>query len=228
MITRLRVMVLLLVLVVCFGTASAARAADFEWTDNFWGRSTDAGNRMGYEYLQDVIDSQGSAVNAQTGYLTDPDPYYWSNSGYSSQFTLNLELAGYANNNIMGYYQGSGAGNLVYTPVFLGQDGPGAAASAVINGNFGLYLKTADNNIFYTDRFLNNNGSHAPQGLVYALEQGTKWMVGWEDMKFATGDNDFQDMVVTVTAAPEPVSSALFIIGGIGLYLVRRKKISAF
>jgi hypothetical protein len=137
---------------------------------------------------------------------------------------MNMELAGYANGNIMGYYQDAGSGNLSYTPIFLGLDSPGTTVSTVINGNFGLYLQTTDNNIWYTDRFLNNNGSYAPQGLVYELEQGTKWMVAWEDLKFATGDNDYQDMVVTMTAAPEPLSAVLLIIGGVGLYFARNRR----
>jgi len=216
-------LIVAVVMLVCLGTTSFAQAEDFEWSDNFWGRSVDEGNRMGYEYIQDLINGQGYSVNAQNGYVTNPDPFYLTGQG-DSTFTLNLELAGNANSNILGYYQLDGSGNKLYTQIFGGLDSAGVVKSATITGNFGLYLQTKNNDIWYTDRFLNNNDISAPQGLVYELENNSKWMVAWEDLKFGTGDNDYQDMVVTVTATPEPAASALFLIGGMAMFALLRRK----
>lgn len=220
----LKYLVVAVVMLVCLANPSFAQADDFQWTDDFWGRSTDPGNLMGYEYIQNLMNAQGySSVNAQNDYITSPDPFYLTGQG-ESVFTLNLELAGNANSNILGYYQLNDQGNKLYTQIFAGTDVAGVVKSATITGYFGLYLQTPDNNIWYTDRFLNLNDQHAPQGLVYELENNSKWMVAWEDLKFQTGDNDYQDMVVTVTATPEPAASALFLIGGMAMFALLRRK----
>jgi hypothetical protein len=142
---------------------------------------------------------------------------------------LLTEVAGYANYNIVGWYQETGA-----SPVLTNDgihdgvvfDGPASAGDAAIitfsrpRTKFGFYLNRTSPSpvMFYTNRILNAKSSvHPPfdgnvQALVYDVSAWTApntWLVCWEDLdsgplpgpygKAAT-DNDYNDCVFEVTA----------------------------
>lgn len=195
------------------GTASAS--------DIQWGRSNDAGNLMGYEYIQGILNSLGySSINAKTDYTTDMS---WSLPG-TTNFRIEAEYAWNANWNEFGYYQNGAKKKIFRNEIFDGGDTTGAVASEEIVGNFGLYLNNVNNENWYTDSSLNKNGGYYPQALVYTLDAGSKWLVAWEDTNYRYADRDYQDMVVTVTATPEPAAAVLFIAGGGLLAALRLKK----
>jgi len=189
-------------------------------SDIQWGRSYDAGNLMGYEYIQNILNDLGySSINAKTDYTTN---MYWSLPG-TTNFRIEAEYAWNANWNEFGYYQNGAKKKIFRNEIFDGGDTTGAVASEEIAGNFGLYLNNVNNENWYTDSSLNKNSGSYPQALVYTLDAGSKWLVAWEDTNYCYADRDYQDMVVTVTATPEPVAAVLFVVGG-GLLATLRFK----
>jgi hypothetical protein len=189
--------------------------------ESIFGRSTDAGNYMGYVYIQDWLNANGySAIEAKTDYTRGGnDKFYWDKDEMT--FNIALENAGYADENVLGAYFRKD-GEIKTRQIFSGTDGVGDSRTMNLR-DFGLYLTTPQGNTWYTYRFWNED--EAAQALIYTLEDGKKWLVCWEDKAYnACGtDRDFNDMMVTVTATPEPLSAGLFILGGGVLAVLRRK-----
>ncbi|MDD5173733.1 MAG: DUF4114 domain-containing protein [Candidatus Omnitrophica bacterium] len=213
-----------------------------------WGTSSDDG-RDGRAWLVDWLvdpsnggyfssDAAGrtAAWNyASSNYIdyTESNPFYFTGS-VPTTYKIEQEVAGYAARNMMGYYlkpQGGGPyPHRTYGLIFNGWDDSDTPAKTFTATNdFGLYLYTPEIKIWYTDLYVNSNNS--PQGLIYQLPDihgdGTKeWLVAWEDLNYQSGsDRDFNDMYVKVsTVTPEPVSSALFILGGAALGIKRFRK----
>lgn len=226
-----RISVVLLALVVIMVCPNLAHA---RFNVN-WGDSKDTPHVKGYNYLATwLVDNSyfnnfsDAKTFAKTGYIgyksADMDPFYFSMPGLSTTFNVVQEIAGYANSNILGYYQGSGASKTL-TQLFSGtENGP---KTVNVTGSFGLYLNTPENKFWYTDR--KENKFWNPQALVYELVKGKEWLVAWEDLDAGLcggGDRDYNDMYVKVTATPEPIGAALFVLGAgaLGIIKSRRKK----
>ncbi|MCA9406039.1 MAG: PEP-CTERM sorting domain-containing protein [Candidatus Omnitrophica bacterium] len=207
-----------------------------------WGVSWDGGVGTGYNDVAKWLVNNGyyndfgeATAFAQSGYIghdvADPDPFFWSFNNIPVEFQIVYENAGFANQNTFGYYTGIGDEKNL-SQIFNGiENGP---KELLIGDDFGLYLKTPLHNTWFTDRsensaqqmgILENPGGNA-QALIYELKQNQQWLVAWEDLdatKLKQADRDFNDMYALVTVVPEPISSALFLLGG-GVLAARRFK----
>jgi len=165
--------------------------------------------------LQKMVDAYIGApgmINVTTDYIGahagELDPWFWV--GPSFPVLMITEVAGNANNNVLGWYKETG-----YMPtidgiddgvVFTGPEGVGASHVVAFPGGmqkFGFYLDPVNpgapagtpHQYFFTNRFLNDKGPggtgaiHAPydgdvQALVYDVSKwkGTNtWLVCFED-----------------------------------------------
>jgi hypothetical protein len=136
------------------------------------------------------------------------------------------EIAGYANTNTFGYYT-LGAGNSpVLNQIFSGSDGTGANNSFALNpaAEFGFYLGVPNTgNTYFTDKSLNlGNEIHAA---IFQVDTSNTYILGFEDLRLANSDKDYQDMIVKVniSAVPEPSIMLLFGSGLAGLGLFRKR-----
>lgn len=184
---------------------------------------------VGSASLQNYLDGVGESINVATDQV---DIAVWTtDASGNSLFTLMLELAGYANDNVIGIYNADEAVPTLF-PVFPGSAGPGyfAVVSFQAGGNlvvnlfnnsagfigstayagvnasaFGLYL-SGPGGTFYTED--GRNGGVA-QALTFA---GTgvnfgQWWMAWEDLPGPGGD--FDDAVLLLESiAPVPTQAA--------------------
>ena len=200
-----------------------------------WGNSDDNGLK-GYQqigqwfvengYYEDLSTAEAFAKTGYLGYASN-DPFYWN---ITSPFATEIvqEIAGNSNLNKLGYYTGGGHFKNMMQLFSGTENGPRTLA---INQMFGLYLETPEN-IWYTDRgendlqtgLLRESGGNA-QSLIYELIPNTEWLIAWEDLDatLINSDRDFNDMYVKLTVVPEPVSSALFLLGG-SMFVSRIRK----
>jgi hypothetical protein len=75
---------------------------------------------------------------------------------------------------------------------------------------FGFYLSdTQSGSLFYSVDSLNPAGT--AQTLAFLNAASGWWTLGFEDTKYGTGDDDFQDAMIQFTPVPEPAS--LFLLG---------------
>jgi hypothetical protein len=243
-----KVLFLIVLMAVSLVTFSTSFAYDYNpatspWGQSLDGKAPDGSGKWGYQWVQSWLDNHydshgnayGSTINAQTGYesLSGAPMAFW-NSG-TDTFEIQAEVAGYATSNKVGYYyllgnnQNSTIQPLNQLPlIFTGPETAGASHTLTLTQAFGLYMTTPEGKTWYTYRDFNSpyqsGVTKAPQALIYTLEPGKKWLVCWEDLNWSCGDRDFNDMYMTVKAVPEPVSSALFLIGGAGLAVARSRR----
>jgi hypothetical protein len=152
---------------------------------------------------------------------------------------LRLEVAGYASRNELGWYRlGSPLGEELLNPIFRGPDSAGASASFDVTGDFGLYLKNATGQIFFTESFRNRTGSETDKQIQHfaifgssLLPGSQNYFIGVEDLARAnTGiENvgDYNDMVFTISAIPAPASALLFGVGVAALGMRHRREKTA-
>jgi hypothetical protein len=208
-----------------FVLGGSAFASNWDSSMGVFGTSSwDGGSAP--SWIQSWLNTNGySGINASTDYVISTTPFYWTGNGYPTNFTIQEEVAGYKDQNTVGFYQGA---NYAQTQIFAGPDSQYVNMTKLVNltGPFGLYIHTPEGNTFYSDRFLNGQQTgvnNAPQVLIYTLKNNSKWLVAFEDLNWASGDKDFNDHMLTMTATPEPISASLFLLGGAGLAIYRKR-----
>jgi hypothetical protein len=156
-------------------------------------------------------------------------PYFGTNAGGaaafsltsngSSQAALKIEIAGNANVNVFGWYDKSNPS--ILHPIFNGPASAGATATFSPTASYGFYLTTAEDGTFTTES--------SDQHFAIFMASDGYWL-GMEDLAFRepTGapksDKDYNDMIVKVTPAPEPMTLLLLGAGLVGLAGLRRKE----
>lgn len=228
------------VMVLFCGNHNAFAEFDVDW-GNSWdsGLQEYTGDQLIAQWLvdNDYYGDLGAAEDfASTGYIgygaSDPDPYFWDLQG---PFTIEIvhENAGFADENTLGYYCYT---DHPKTQIFSGtESGPKTLS---VSHAFGLYIETPQHKTWYTDRnahywkqkrknVINEEGGD-PQAVIYELKPNQEWLIAWEDLDATQKrtDNDYNDMYVklSATVVPEPVSSALFLMGGGLLTAVRARR----
>jgi hypothetical protein len=166
--------------------------------------------------LQSIVDARygPGLIDVTTDYIGadagDPDPWYWVDAGFTA-FIVS-EVAGNANQNVVGWYQETGVAPVIDGVndgvVFTGPANPSNPAVFVPLGgvvNFGFYMNpngpggsinAPEPELFFTNRTYNDLGPsgagaiHAPfdgdvQALVYDISAFTApntWLVCFEDL----------------------------------------------
>jgi hypothetical protein len=166
--------------------------------------------------LQGILDARYGAGNIDVvnDYIgkagSDPDPFTWSGLSFNS--LLIREVAGHANNNILGWYKETGAAPVIDGTddgvVFNGPQSAGALTMVTLgpgNTPFGFYINPNGPNsstnapepeLFFTNRLFNDRGPdgtgavHVPtdgdvQAIVFdvsAWTQPNTWVVCFEDL----------------------------------------------
>jgi hypothetical protein len=159
----------------------------------------------------------------------------WDAAGVQS-FIVD-EIAGNANLNTFGYYDEStvnGQSVVNRTEICTGPD------SNVTNGianptsdmftsvqDVGFYLGAPSGDYYYTNSTLNPN--KAIQAAIFQVNNSNTYIIGFEDLRYASSDDDYQDMIVSVTIdpahtpTPEPGTMLLVGAGLMGATWIRRK-----
>ena len=166
--------------------------------------------------LQNIVDGYlgvPGAIDVTTAYIGhnagEIDPWFWVDNRFSA--LLVTEVAGNANNNVLGWYKETDSMPTIDGVddgiIFNGADGSGASAIVTFAGTtkFGFYMNpngplSAGNapepELFFTNRFYNDLGPdgsgalHAPfdgdvQAVVYDVSQwkgANTWLVCFEDL----------------------------------------------
>lgn len=209
----------------------------------FWDNTSYDGKTMNVGYF--LTKTGGFASSSSSPNLATSNLNYWGtgSGGFDPAeaftttppnspvtTTLRLEVAGFANTNILGYYDATGDHQ-----IFAGSAGAGAVATINAIGAFGLYITTQEGNTFRSDAGLystTSSDSYQHFAVFKELDNSKLW-IGVEDLKVnrdgSGSDKDFNDMVITLEAVPEPASVVSFALGSlaVGCYGAYRRRRAA-
>ena len=160
-----------------------------------------------------------------TSGAADPS-FYLTQSVPTSNAALKIEIAGNASINQFGWYDTSNPGTL--NLIFAGAAGAGASAIFTPSATYGFWF-TGTQGTYYTQ----SSSLGADPGFQhFAIFQGSMtpgrevYWLGMEDLNYnySGSDNDFQDMIVQVSAVPDG-GVTLMLLGGalVGLETLRRR-----
>jgi hypothetical protein len=196
--------------------------------------------------LQGVFDSMlgPGALDAESDCIAEPADALWQGGGAAA--TILIELAGFAADNVFGIYDPldpqarqvalfggrAGAGSstsLAFVAAGSGFDVQtgGVTVSHFASADFGFYLRTPQQNTFFSQSSLNTDQAdhmYAYQGngdafvggpLADAAFATTMYLLAFEDLKVPNGDSDFQDFVAAINfMTPIPLPAGIYLLGG--------------
>ncbi|MBS1852362.1 MAG: DUF4114 domain-containing protein [Acidobacteria bacterium] len=152
-----------------------------------------------------------------------PGSFYISPSGMANASLL-LEVAGMANQNEFGWFLiGSDPTNAANRHViFSGPQGAGSASNFAPSGDYGFYMLAGGSTLYTSSLFGGATEQH-----FAVFQDGNSLWIGIEDLGLQSGDKDYNDMVVRVTAVPEPSSIAFLGMGLCAIAAGVRKRFAA-
>jgi hypothetical protein len=165
----------------------------------------------------------------------DPNMYFQEKGGgpgtAAQTVLMKIEVAGQSGTNSFGYYKVGSEGTR--TELFNGPAGVGASTNFTVNlgDQYGFYLQTSDNTIYYMDSTYSGNPTADKGNQHFAIFRDFstypgKFFIGCEDLPFSGSDLDYQDMIVMLSPAgggsvPLPPSAILLGSGLLGLVALR-------
>ena len=203
------------------------------WDGDSWdGSDENVGN-----YLTNtggfVGSSEGPGAIDYWGISGSVDPSFYFKSGSSAyNAVIKFEIAGCKNYNTFGWYEVDSG---IRHELFNGITGPGSMSSFSPGEDYGLYLISKENIVFYTqselNRDLDTNSLIDTSVQHFAVFRDTidySFWIGVEDLLSGSGYNtdlDYNDFGAKINSVPEPATMLLLGSSLIALAGYGRKKI---